>query len=139
MDRSLGISETTLHLQNRRGYKTTEFTVETIKQETTLSLFSPSSSPPPRLLTLAAYNVRSLLDNSMSNPPERRTALVARELAHHKLNIAALSETYFSKQDQLEEMGAGYTFFWSGCSRQSDETRASPSPPGTTSWDDCPV
>ncbi|BHF69031.1 hypothetical protein SprV_0301207200 [Sparganum proliferum] len=81
------------------------------------TLFSPSSSPPPRLLNLAAYNVRSLLDNSMSNPPERRTALVARELAPYKLNIAALSETYFSKQDQLEEMGSSYTFFWSGCSR----------------------
>ncbi|BHF65552.1 hypothetical protein SprV_0200856500 [Sparganum proliferum] len=90
---------------------------------------SPSShsSPPPSRrparchqtgrvspLTLAAWNVRSLLDNPRSNRPERRTALVVRELARYKVDIAALSETRFSEQGQLEEVGAGYTFFWSG-------------------------
>nr|VZI33164.1 unnamed protein product [Spirometra erinaceieuropaei] len=65
-------------------------------------------------LTLAAWNVRSLLDNPRSNRSERRTALVARELARYKVDIAALSETRFSEQGQLEEVGAGYTFFWSG-------------------------
>ncbi|BHF76405.1 hypothetical protein SprV_0501950500 [Sparganum proliferum] len=65
-------------------------------------------------LTLAAWSVRSLLDNPRSNRPERRTALVARELARYKVDIAALSETRFSEQGQLEEVGAGYTFFWSG-------------------------
>nr|VZH97019.1 unnamed protein product [Spirometra erinaceieuropaei] len=65
-------------------------------------------------LTLTAWNVRSLLDNPRSNRPERRTALVARELARYKVDIAALSETRFSEQGQLEEVGAGYTFFWSG-------------------------
>ncbi|BHF62008.1 hypothetical protein SprV_0100498900 [Sparganum proliferum] len=54
------------------------------------------------------------LDNPRSNRPERRTALVARELARYKVDIAALSETRFSEQGQLEEVGAGYTFFWSG-------------------------
>nr|VZH91275.1 unnamed protein product [Spirometra erinaceieuropaei] len=53
-------------------------------------------------------------DNPRSNRPERRTALVARELARYKVDIAALSETRFSEQGQLEEMGAGHTFFWSG-------------------------
>nr|VZI24621.1 unnamed protein product [Spirometra erinaceieuropaei] len=67
-----------------------------------------------RPLTLAAWNVRSLLDNPRSNRPERRTALVARELARYKVDIAALSETRFSEQGQLEEVGAGHTFFWSG-------------------------
>ncbi|BHF85824.1 hypothetical protein SprV_1002899700 [Sparganum proliferum] len=52
--------------------------------------------------------------NPRSNRPERRTALVARELARYKADIAALSETRFSEQGQLEEVGAGYTFFWSG-------------------------
>nr|VZI49747.1 unnamed protein product [Spirometra erinaceieuropaei] len=52
--------------------------------------------------------------NPRSNRPERRTALVARELARYKVDIAALSETRFSEQGQLEEVGAGYTFFWSG-------------------------
>nr|VZI50851.1 unnamed protein product [Spirometra erinaceieuropaei] len=65
-------------------------------------------------LTLAAWNVRSLLDNPRSNRPERRTAPVARELARYKVDIAALSETRFSEQGQLEEVGVGYTFFWSG-------------------------
>nr|VZH92149.1 unnamed protein product [Spirometra erinaceieuropaei] len=65
-------------------------------------------------LTLAAWNVRSLLDNPRSNRPERRTSLVARELARYKVDIAALSETRFSEQGQLEEVGVGYTFFWSG-------------------------
>nr|VZH96378.1 unnamed protein product [Spirometra erinaceieuropaei] len=65
-------------------------------------------------LTLAAWDVRSLLDNPRSNRPERRTALVTRELARYKVEIAALSETRFSEQGQLEEVGTGYTFFWSG-------------------------
>ncbi|BHF76369.1 hypothetical protein SprV_0501946700 [Sparganum proliferum] len=53
-------------------------------------------------------------DNPRSNRPERRTALVARELARYKVDIAALSETRFSEQGQLEEVGAGYTSFSSG-------------------------
>ncbi|BHF73889.1 hypothetical protein SprV_0401697300 [Sparganum proliferum] len=57
---------------------------------------------------------RAKPDNPRSNRPERRRALVARELARYKVDIAALSETRFSEQGQLEEVGAGYTFFWSG-------------------------
>ncbi|VDM04021.1 unnamed protein product [Schistocephalus solidus] len=48
-------------------------------------------------LTLAAWNVRSLLDNPRRNQPERRTALVAQELARDKVDIVALSETRFSE------------------------------------------
>ncbi|VDL97672.1 unnamed protein product [Schistocephalus solidus] len=44
--------------------------------------------------------------------PERRTVLVARELAQYKVDIAALSETKFSVQGQLE-LCNGYTF-WCG-------------------------
>ncbi|BHF75818.1 hypothetical protein SprV_0501891500 [Sparganum proliferum] len=47
-----------------------------------------------------------------SNRPKRRTALVAQELAYYKVDIAALSETRFSEQGQLENLGAGYTIFW---------------------------
>ncbi|BHF82330.1 hypothetical protein SprV_0802546700 [Sparganum proliferum] len=86
---------------------------------------APSSPPPSRRpthrqtgkvspLTLAAWNVRSLLNNPRTNRPEQRTALVARELTRYKVDIAALSETGFSEQGRLEEVGAGYTFFWSG-------------------------
>ncbi|VDL97128.1 unnamed protein product [Schistocephalus solidus] len=59
-------------------------------------------------LTLAARNVRSLLDNPRSNRPERRTTLVARELARYKVDITVLSENRFS---ELEEVVAIYTFF----------------------------
>ncbi|VDL92815.1 unnamed protein product [Schistocephalus solidus] len=38
-----------------------------------------------------------------SNRLERKAALVARELARYKVDIAALSETRFSEQGQLEE------------------------------------
>ncbi|BHF68902.1 hypothetical protein SprV_0301194300 [Sparganum proliferum] len=51
--------------------------------------------------------------NPRSNQPERRTTLVARELARYKVDIVAFSETCFSEQGQLEEVVAGYTFFWS--------------------------
>uniref|UniRef100_A0A183SPL3 Endo/exonuclease/phosphatase domain-containing protein n=1 Tax=Schistocephalus solidus TaxID=70667 RepID=A0A183SPL3_SCHSO len=59
-------------------------------------------------------NFRSLLDNPWSNRPERRMALVARELARYKLDIATLSETRFSEKGQLDKVGAVYTLFWSG-------------------------
>ncbi|VDL99513.1 unnamed protein product [Schistocephalus solidus] len=35
-------------------------------------------------------------------------------MARHKVDIAALSETRFSEQGQLDAVGAGYNFFWSG-------------------------
>ncbi|VDM00984.1 unnamed protein product [Schistocephalus solidus] len=64
--------------------------------------------------TLAAWSVRFLLDNPRSNRPEWRMALVAQELAWYKVDVAALNETRFSEQGQLEEVGAGCTFFCSG-------------------------
>ncbi|BHF62951.1 hypothetical protein SprV_0200594000 [Sparganum proliferum] len=114
MDLRVDIVETRLCLAIAGGHQVSDS-----------AAYSPSS-PPPTIrrrsrqtgrvspLTLAAWNVRSLLDNPRSNRPERRTALVARELARYKVDIAALSETRFSEQGQLEEVGAGYTFFWSG-------------------------
>nr|VZI46248.1 unnamed protein product [Spirometra erinaceieuropaei] len=39
---------------------------------------------------------------------------MARELTRYKVDIAALSETRFSEQGQLGEVGVRYTFFWSG-------------------------
>ena len=64
-------------------------------------------------LTLASWNVRTLLDLEYSNRPERRTALVSQELSRYKIDIAALSETRFSEEGQLTE-ASGYTFFWKG-------------------------
>ncbi|BHF85261.1 hypothetical protein SprV_1002842400 [Sparganum proliferum] len=54
------------------------------------------------------------VEDPRCNRPERRTALVARELARYKVDIAAPTETRFFEQGQLEEVGVGYTFFWSG-------------------------
>ncbi|VDL89816.1 unnamed protein product [Schistocephalus solidus] len=53
-------------------------------------------------------------ENPKSNRLERRTVLVARELARYKVDIDALSETRFSEQGQLEEVGVDFTFFRSG-------------------------
>ncbi|VDL95438.1 unnamed protein product [Schistocephalus solidus] len=73
-------------------------------------------------LTLAAWNVCSLLENPRSNRPERLTAQVARELARYKVGIAAHSETRFSEQGQLEEVGAGILSSGAAGQRQSDAT-----------------
>ena len=60
------------------------------------------------------------MDNPNANRPERRTALVARELCRYSIDIAALSETRFADEGQLTESGAGYTFFWCGRSAEID-------------------
>ena len=72
-------------------------------------------------LTIGAWNVRTLMDSSSSDRPERRTALVGKELDRYKVEIAALSETRLAEEGLLKEVGAGYTFFWSG--RKKEERR----------------
>ena len=46
--------------------------------------------------------------------PERKTAIIARELGRYNIDIAALSETRLADTGELTERGQGYTFFWSG-------------------------
>ncbi|XP_076049523.1 uncharacterized protein LOC143030250 [Oratosquilla oratoria] len=46
--------------------------------------------------------------------PERRTAIVTRELSKQSIDIAALSETRQDDEGQLRETGGGYTFYWKG-------------------------
>ena len=72
-------------------------------------------------LTIGAWNVRTLMDSSGSDRPERRTALVGWELDRYKIEIAALSETRLAKERLLKEVGVGYTFLWSG--RKKEERR----------------
>ena len=55
--------------------------------------------------------------------PQRRSALVGRELARLDIVIAALREIRFAEQGSLTEDGTGYTFFWSG--KNKDERRLS--------------
>ncbi|VDM06483.1 unnamed protein product [Schistocephalus solidus] len=80
---------------------------------TQLSLVALRSWVLPSGHTLGNHlDQRAKPDNPRSNRPDRRTTLVARKLARYKVNIAAPSETRFSEQGQLEEVGAGYAFFW---------------------------
>ena len=63
-------------------------------------------------LSIAQWNVRTLLDREVADRPERRTALVAMELAMYNIDIAALCETRFSESGSLNDLE--YSFFWSG-------------------------
>ena len=63
------------------------------------------------------------MDNPNANRPERRTAVVARELCRYRVDIATFSETRFADEGHLTESGAGYTFFW--CGRSAEDRRES--------------
>ncbi|PFX21972.1 hypothetical protein AWC38_SpisGene13526 [Stylophora pistillata] len=55
--------------------------------------------------------------------PQRRSALVARELSRLNVDIAALREVHFAEEVSVVEPGEGYTLFWSG--RGKEEQRQS--------------
>ena len=55
--------------------------------------------------------------------PQRRSALVTRELARLDIDIAALRQVRFAEQGSIWEGGAGYFLFWSG--KKKDERRLS--------------
>lgn len=65
-------------------------------------------------LKLASWNIRTMLDTADSGRPERRSALIAHELARLNVDIAALSEVRFPEEGSLIEHGADYTLYWSG-------------------------
>ena len=65
-------------------------------------------------MTFGAWNVRTLLDNDTNACPERKTAIVARELRRYNVDVAALSETHLADEGELVEHGGGYTFLWKG-------------------------
>ncbi|BHF77713.1 hypothetical protein SprV_0602082200 [Sparganum proliferum] len=93
--------------------------------------FPPPHSPPPQS--------PEGQDNQRSNRPERRTALVARELAHYKVDIAALSETRFSEQGQLEGVSSAYTFFFNHMRIHESGNDRSPETPTTSNTPTCPA
>ena len=45
--------------------------------------------------------------------PQRRTALVDRELCRYKIEIAGPSETHLADVGEIKGEGVSYTFFWS--------------------------
>ena len=65
-------------------------------------------------LNICCWNVRTLLDRNSSKRPERRTALVTKELQRLNVDIAALAETRLAGEDQLIEVSSGFTIFWVG-------------------------
>ena len=65
----------------------------------------------PLFLTLACWNVRTVIDSNKSERPEHRTALISRELGRYQVDIAAPSETRLSDKGHFTEIGGGYTFF----------------------------
>ena len=70
-------------------------------------------------LKIGAWNVNTLMDGAVTDRPQRRTALVGRELGRNGIEIAALSEACFAEIGEIKEVGAGFSFFWSG--RKSEE------------------
>ena len=65
-------------------------------------------------LIIGSWNIRTLMDNPKADRLERRTVLVARELARYHVDIAALSETRRANEGQVTEDGIGYCLFCSG-------------------------
>ena len=63
-------------------------------------------------MTIAQWNVETLLDREAADRPERRTALVAMELSKCNIDIAAVFETRFSEYGCPNDLG--YSFFSSG-------------------------
>ena len=72
-------------------------------------------------LKFGSWNVRTLMDSAGSDRPQRRTALVGRELGRYGIEIAALSDTRFAEIGEIKGVGAGSTFLWSR--RKSEERR----------------
>ena len=74
-------------------------------------------------IKVACWNVRTLLDTNTDKRPERRTALLAKELNRYNIDIVALSETRLPSEGHIAEVKGGYTFFWKG--KAEEENRES--------------
>ncbi|KAL8606844.1 hypothetical protein ACOMHN_036482 [Nucella lapillus] len=61
------------------------------------------------------------MDRETSSRPERRTALIAKELSRYNIDIAALSVTRLADEGSVAEPKGGYTFLWKG--KDQDEKR----------------
>nr|VZI48303.1 unnamed protein product [Spirometra erinaceieuropaei] len=65
------------------------------------------------LFPVAPLVVTRLAGQSEEQPTGTKNSVSGTRTGRNKVDIDALSETRLSKQGQLEEVGAGYTFFWS--------------------------
>ena len=62
----------------------------------------------------------NFLDTNTDKRPERRTALLAKELNRYKIDFVALSETCLASDGHIAEVKGGYTFFWKGKSEKEN-------------------
>ena len=69
-------------------------------------------------LKVAYWNVRTMLVSYNNTRRERRSALIAHELARLDIDIAALSEIRFSEEGCVTERGAGCTLYRPGTSTE---------------------
>lgn len=67
-----------------------------------------------KVLRLATWNVRTLMDTTNNNKPEQTTALVAAELGRYDIDIAVLAEMKLVNEGSLVLVAQGHTFFWKG-------------------------
>ena len=62
-------------------------------------------------MKFGTWNVRTLMDNPNSDRPERRTAIIARELHRFNFDVVALSEIRRAGESQLKDEQGQYTFW----------------------------
>ena len=74
-----------------------------------------------KYLNIAAWNVRTLIDQNDTGKLQRCTGLITSKLARYKIDIDALGETRLAGKEELTEKSSGYSFFWSG--RAPDDKR----------------
>ena len=60
------------------------------------------------------------MDRDNVSRPQRRSALIAKELSRYNVDIAAISETRLADEGSMSEPGSGYTFFWKGKAQDED-------------------
>ncbi|BHF65710.1 hypothetical protein SprV_0200872300 [Sparganum proliferum] len=76
---------------------------------------SPTPSPfPSTPSSTSLLSSLSTLYNTLSPTVEKSYGEGDMHSLRYKVDIAALNEIRFAEQGQLEEVSAGYTFFWSG-------------------------
>lgn len=51
-----------------------------------------------KTMNFGAWDVRTLMDSATSDRPERRTAIIARELRRYRIDLATLSETQLADE-----------------------------------------
>ena len=64
-------------------------------------------------MKVAHWNVRTMLDKANSRRLECHSALIAHELSRLNIDIAALNEVRLADQGSFQDVGAGFTLFWS--------------------------